>query len=322
MKKGLFKRVAATIILLTLSLANTTLPKVYAEDAYTGPMVGFMMSPMTEKLTLKPGDTHSGSFWIMNPEENTVSIEYSLKVQSFYRDENGKAVFEDVDGRGQLAKWTTLDTPDSSTLAPGDSEEIRYTIKVPYNVPAGGQYAAITATSVSHDVNKPNSAALKESVAMAHTIFAEVEGQTIRSGEISNLNSSSFLLDGNITVSSVVANTGNVHGTASYTLEVYPLFSSEPIYSNVEDPEKKLILPDRKFAHETTYENTPAFGIFNIVYTVKFEGGIEKELKKLVIKTPVWLVFITLIIISSLIVFIIYKLRSRHHHRRQTQETE
>ena len=319
MNKRLIKRVAVIMLMLTLLFINAIMSKAYAEEPQSVPMVGFTMSPMTEKLTLKPGDSYSGSFWIMNPEQNTVPVSYSLNVQSFYRDDVGKAIFEDIEGRGQLAKWITLESPDSNTLVPSSSDEIKYTIKVPYNVPAGGQYAAITATSLSSDADAPNSAALKESIAMAYTIFVEVEGQTIRSSEITNLNGPALLLDGDITVSSVVANTGNVHGTATYILEVYPLFSDEPIYSNVEEPEKKLILPDRKLAHETTYENTPPFGIFNITYTVKFDGGAEKELKKLVIKIPVWLIFIILILLISLVIFIIHKLRFRRRPVRSAE---
>ena len=312
MEKVFLRRVASIIFLFVLTFSFFASPRVNAEDAYSGPIIGFMMSPMTERLTLKPGESQSSSFYIMNPEENTISVDYGLKIQSFYRDPDNNAIFEDVEGRGQIAKWITLNVPDSGTLAPGESTRVDYTIEVPYNVPAGGQYAAITATSSFDDQEQPNSTALKETVAMAHTIFAEIEGETVRSGKITNLELPSFLLDGNISATSMVSNIGNIHGTATYTLEVFPLFSSEPIYTNEDEPDKKLILPDRTLFYKTSWENTPTVGIFNVYYKVEFESGVVEEISKLVIKCPLWLLLVIIPGIVSLGIFIIFRIRRRH----------
>ena len=300
-----------TIALILVATFAIT-PKANADDAYTGPMVGFMMSPMTKRVELNPGDTITSSFYISNPEQNTASVAYTIKVKSFYRDEESNAIFEDVDGRGQIANWITLDSPDSGTLAPNASEEINYTINVPTDAPSGGQYAAIVATSAPPEGGLPDSAILKETIAMAHTIFAEVKGETRRSAIIMDPELPSFLADGDIFAISKVTNTGNVHGTASYTLEVYPLFSNEPIYSNEDNPDKKLILPNRSIVHRLSWEGTPSIGIFNVRYKVEFEGGETKELNKLVIKCPIWLVLVvtSVIIIGS--IFIFYKIKKAH----------
>ena len=312
----------AVVVICSTVLATIIASDSYAEDLHVGPMAGFMMSPMTNRVTVKPGETYTGSFWIMNPEENTASIKYNLAVKSFYRDDDSKAIFEDVEGRGQMAKWITLDVPDVNTLAPRESSEVKYTINIPYNAPSGGQYAAITATSATADSGGADSAALKESIVMAHTIFAEISGQINRNSEIVDLESPTFLFDGNIVAKSKVTNTGNIHGTATYTLEVYSLFSDQPIFSNVSDPEKKLILPDRTLVHETTFENTPAVGVFNINYKVEFEGGNVKELKKMVIKCPIWIVFIILTVIVGFIIFIIIKIKTRSKRNKEAPTSE
>ena len=72
MKKQLQRRVVLLLAIFALFITTITTCNTYAEDAYVGPMVGFMMSPMTTSITLKPGESYTGSFWIMNPEENTV----------------------------------------------------------------------------------------------------------------------------------------------------------------------------------------------------------------------------------------------------------
>lgn len=315
MRKHFFSQFIVVAAVLTLSLVNFS--GVYADDPYIGPMAAFMMSPMTNRISLNPGETYTGSFWIMNPEENTISIKYSLEVKSFYRDDNSRAIFEDIEGRGQIANWITLNVPSSGSILPKESDEVFYTINVPEDAPAGGQYAAITATSVPPDNNDSSAIAVKESIVMAHTIFAEVSGETRLSAEITDLNSPSFLFDGNIVASSKVKNTGNLHGTATYTMEVYPLFSGQPIYSNVNAPVKKLVLPDRTMINEIVYEETPAAGIFNLVYKVEFENGEVKELKKLVIKCPIW---VFLIIISVIVGFVIYfVVKAKKRSRRQKE---
>lgn len=314
------KRILGKIVLVFLAAVasfTTVMSNAYAENTYVGPMVGFMMSPMTNRVTLEPGGVYTGSFWIMNPEENTTSVKYNLDIRSFYRDNDNKAIFEDIDGRGQLAKWITIDVPDNNIIAPKESDEIRYTIRVPQNAPAGGQYAAIAATSMPMDEDKDGAVSLSESIAMTYTIFAEVSGQTIKKSEITDLNSPGFIIDGNIVASSKVANVGNVHGTATYTLEVYPLFSDQPIYSNASDPEKKLVLPGRTMVHESVFENTPAAGFFNILYKVEFENGEVKELKKLVIKCPLWVLLIIASVVVGLIMYFVIKAKKRSRQRQK-----
>ena len=321
---ALSKRVVSAFFAAVLSLTFIIAPKASADENYVGPLSGFQMSPMTERIELKPGDTYKGTFYIMNPERNTSDLRYKLEVKSFYRDENNEAVFEDVDGRGQLADWITLDCKDSGTLAPRESANVTFTINVPYNVPAGGQYAAIVATSIPPEGDGgADSATIRESVAMAHTVLAEVKGNTIRTSEINSVDVPGFIFDGNIKASAKVSNTGNIHGTATYTFEVYPLFSSDPVYTNEDEPEKKLILPDRSLLHETVWENTPTFGIFNVHYKVEFEGGNVKEVTKLVIKCPVWLLFILLLVIIAIVAYVVRYIKGRKGARKEfTREPE
>lgn len=307
------KRVAMGVIAAVFGALSIGAASAWAEDntSYSPTAFsGFTMSPMNQRLILDPGESFTGTFNILNPATNTVPVKYDLSVRSFYRDEDNNAIFEDVDGMGQMAGWITLNTPESGTLAPGVVKEISYTINVPTNAPAGGQYASITATSSTDGESSGNAAVLQESVAMAYTIFAEIAGNTVHSGEIVEKDVPGFLFDGNISASSKIKNTGNVHGTAKYTLQVFPLFSNEEIYTNEENPEKKTILPNRTLYHETTWNETPAVGIFNVIYSVEFEG-VTQQVKKMVIKCPIWLLFIILFAVIALVLWLVLKFKGR-----------
>lgn len=299
------KKLLLAAVLAVTSLFVSSAP-VHAEELHTGPMVGFMMSPMTLRKSLKPGEIYNGYFYIVNPEENTIPITYKLKVQGFYRNEEGGAIFEDVEGRSQIVNWITINSPMQNTLAPSAADKVFYTISVPENPPAGGQYAAITATSTSNDT-----AMIQESVAMNYTMFIDIDGKNILSSEITDMSLPFFLFDGNITASSKVKNTGNVHGNATYTLKITPLFSNTPVYTNENDPAKKLVLPDRTAVEETVWEETPAFGIFNAYYKVEFEGGDTKEITKLIIKCPVWLLLIIVLGLTGFVLAIVKTVKSK-----------
>lgn len=273
--------------------------------------VGISVSPMIQKIVLNPGETYTGTFKVFNQAANKNDLSFEAEVIPFFADENYDAVYEKVGNYNQIVDWITVKNG-TGTLAPNNGADITYTINVPKNAPSGGQYAAIRVTSVNDKDSEGlsgTSTSVKVKYGIAYTIFAEIAGTTVRKGEVLDANVQSLLLDGNIKGTSTIKNTGNVHGTAKYTLKVFPLFSSEEVYTNEEDPATRTILPDRTLHNEISWDETPTFGIFNVVYTVEFEG-VTTEVSKMVIKCPVWLLFIIIFIIVALIVWLVIRMKS------------
>ena len=301
------KRVAKYLLVILLFTIAPMTPAFAEESA----PFGLTMSPMDEKIVLNPGEKYTGSFHISTASGQTDPIDYKIYVQNFYRDENGKTIFEEIDNTGKIADWITLNVDATGTLDVDTSKNVFFTIDVPEDAPAGGQYVAITVSSVPKDVNVKNgSAVISQSVGMAYLIYAEITGNTIHQGEIIDISLPSFLLDGNIKGSATIKNTGNVHGIAKYTLQVFPLFSNEEIYTNEEEPATKTILPNRVLSSNLIWEETPAVGIFNVVYTVEFEG-VTTQISKLIIKCPLWLLFIIIFAIIAIIIWLVVRIRMR-----------
>ena len=293
-----------------VALACTFFPSanVCAEDPGT---ISFLMSPMYEKISLDPGESYSSSFTITTPSQATADFNYQVYTQSYYRDENNIAIFEDVEGHSQMVDWITIDSPTTGTLPPDGYATIRFTINVPENAPAGGQYAAITVgTAHPETQGSDDGIKIQESIAMGYTVYAEITGETVKQGEITDINVPSFLFSGNITGSSSIKNTGNVHGDAIYKLQVFPLFSSEEVYTNEENPDIRVVLPDRTLYYETSWDNTPWLGIFNVLYTVEFEGVVS-QVSKMVIVCPIWLLFVVIFGIIMLIIWIVLRSKAR-----------
>ena len=274
--------------------------------------LGFSVSPMKQNIVLNPGDSYRGTFTVSNPASSENDFDYAITISPFYvkDDADYTAVFDEASDRTMISNWITLVSPAEGTIEPNSSDEIEFVINVPDDAPAGGQYAAITVSSASTNDQTEGSTGIREQLAIAHTIFAEIAGNTIKQGEIKEAGVPSFIFSGDLTASSKVKNTGNVHGKATYTLQVFPLFSDEEVYTNEEKPDEQVVLPDRTLYNQTIWKNTPSFGIYNVVYTVKFEGT-ETKVTKMVIKCPIWMLFSVLFAIAAIIIYLVLKIKAR-----------
>ena len=304
-----FKKLKTFVLAVMTAVSSVILPvtAVYAAD--DSEAYGFTMSPLKENIILTPGETFEGSFLIHNPATHVKDFEYEITVQPFYVNEDYTAVYEEEGSYNLMVDWITIDSDTAGSLAPNQQEEIHYTINVPSNAPAGGQYAAITVTS-ANATNEGDGSAILEKTAIAHTIFAEVTGNTIHSGDITDANVPSFMLSGNIYGESTIKNTGNVHGVATYTLSVTPLFSSEEVYTNEENPTVHNVLPNRSYYNKIEWDETPAMGIFNVKYTVDFDGVVT-EVNKMVIICPIWMMIVAIVVIVAIVCGIVMIIRKR-----------
>lgn len=302
------KKIAFSIIAVLCSL----IPNSAFADGY-----GITVSPMNERIILNPGETYEGSFDISNANVNTETFRYEAVPRAFYVDDNYDIYYDKNADLNQIVDWITIEDP-TGILDVNTVKKIRYTIDVPKDAPAGGQYAAIMVQSVrmEESENAESAVNLTQTIGIAHIIYAEIAGTSIHSGEIESVELPSFLLDGDITGSALIKNTGNVHGVGKYTLQVFPVFSNEEIYTNEENPVELTILPGRSRYNDTRWENTPPVGIFNVIYTVEFEG-VTQQVSKMVIKCPIWLLFIIIFVVMAIIIFIVMKVKGGKKAKRQ-----
>lgn len=317
-----FKQIKKWLVAIA-SISVLCAESLVSQAVYAGG-IGISMSPPNQKIILNAGGSYTGSFRVSNSQNNEGDFKYKVDIIPFYVNNNDYIVYEDTENYNQIVNWTSV-SPSSGVLPLGETEQINFTIDVPSDAPAGGQYMAITVSSDSSGTkdsgeNSELGLNMTQNISMAHIVYAEIAGTTTHQGEIINANAPSFLLSGNIMGTSTIKNTGNVHGVAKYTLQVFPLFSNEEIYTNEEAPETKTILPDRTIYNETVWNDTPAVGIFNVIYTVEFEG-VTQQVSKMVIKCPIWLLFIIIFAIAAIIIYFVMRAKSRKNSRKRI-ETE
>ena len=275
----------------------------------------FGVSPMNQSVVLNPGESYYSSFEVVNPGTNTEDFYFKVVIQPYYTTEDDQNNFESGNSYNIITDWITILSNETGVVSPNNVAEVEFAINVPKTAPAGGQYASLTVMS-DNTANGNDGYGIQENMAIAHIIFAEIAGETVKNGEFIEVSVPSFLLSGNVKGEAGIKNIGNVHGNAYYKLQVFPLFSDEEIYTNEEKPEKATILPDRVVYKEVAWPNTPEIGIFNVIFTVEYEG-VTQQVSKMVIKCPVWLMFIIIFAVIALIIWIFLMAKKRREARRR-----
>lgn len=287
---------------------------VHAEET-TQNAIHLQVSPTKQKLSLTPGSSYVGTFKVHNAGAAPFNYKVSATPYSV-TNENYSPDYTGLTNYTQIAEWISFEK-ETGLLQPGEVTEVAYTVNVPKDAPAGGQYAALMAET--SDGNAENA-----TVAVVHRVgmilYAAVPGETRESGEIIKNNVNTFYFNPPLTVNSLVKNTGNVEQTATYTVKIYPLFSNEAVFSNEEKPDKEKqldVIPDTSRFNSITWEGAPHIGIFSVEQTIEFAGQVSTN-KKLVLICPLWLLFI----IFALLFFIIFWLFSRARNRKREATRE
>lgn len=303
-RKNITKRIAVLCLAVWVVLSGMGAPFCAAEEVTINEGDAAMtVSPMRRSITLNPGDEYRGTLSIANPGSAVEDLPYKLEIKPFYVDENNQPVFGEAGNSTQMAKWVTLISPEKGVVHPNESVEVEYNIKVPSDAPAGGQYASII-VSTDFKAGTDGGVNIGEALSIAHLLLVEVTGEIREGGEIEEIGIDGFLLDGKVRAYATVNNTGNVHLPAVYKMEVYPLFSPDLLYGGKGTEEVHYILPDATLKNETVWSDTPVIGLFNVSYTVEYRDEV-REVSKLVIVCPWWMLMLMIILLIILILRIV-----------------
>lgn len=300
---------AAFIAALTFGVvSNVFADPASAEGEQQGSVI-LQISPTKQKISLAPGSSYVGTFKVHNagagPFDYTVSATpYSVVSENYDPNYTNTGTYT------QIADWITFDSAtQKGHLEPGQIVDVTYTVNVPKDAPAGGQYAALMAQTDSGNADNATIAVIHR---VGMILYAAVPGETRSEGEIVKNTVNSFYFDPPLTVSSLVKNTGNIEQTATYTVKIYPLFSNEAVFSNEDEPDSRDVIPETSRFNAITWEGAPRIGIFNVEQKIEFAGQTS-VVNKLVLICPIWLLFI----IFALLFFIIFWLVSRARNRKR-----
>ena len=241
--------------------------------------------------------------------ENAGEVEFSFKVyatpytvigDSYEPDFNSETNFT------QISRWISFDQT-QFTIAPGERQTVNFHIAVPKDVPAGGQYATIFAETLNDNTSPSEGIQMVARVGLI--VYAKVAGETRETAEIINFSLPTFYSAFNvpdITATSRVKNTGNTDLEAIYSFKISSIFNN----AVHEDRRVQIVFPETERQIEIKWDDTPLLGLFKVNFSVVI-GDANQEINAVVLVIPPWLIIITLLLLTFLIVWIIIKLKRR-----------
>ena len=276
----------------------------------------FTIMPMSQRFTLEPGKTYTGSITVVNPADATSDFHYKVSVTPYgVIGENYEADLATTTTRTEITKWIKIAEP-TGTVAPNGTKKVEFTITVPENAPAGGQYATIAVGS-NDQASASSGVAVRNVFEMASIIYGQVTGETIHKGEILENNIPGFSAVAPLTLTALINNEGNIHESATFVITVSNFFTGEVILPTEENDGNysELIMPETERFISREINNLPTVGAVKISQTIYYQGASSVN-EKVVILCPIW--FLILVILTFLaIVATIVGIVVRHHKRKR-----
>ena len=260
----------------------------------------FVVTPMSQNFDLEPGGTYTGSITVANPGNATADFSYMVSVAPYgVAGESYEADLATMSNRSMIVDWIKVDNPRGS-LKPNETAEINFSITVPENAPAGGQYASLL---VTEDTGAASSQGVKVNsiFEIASLVYANVAGETVTGGEILENNIPGFAMTGPAKVGALISNTGNIHQTATTVLEVKNLITGETVLPTEQNDGRhsEIIMPET--TRRTEYEITelPVVGVVRVSQTIYYNGISSVEMKDILI-CPIWFIVVSVILVCGL----------------------
>ena len=294
---------AALAILIILGSATHVAQALGGTEAVNKPNTSITISPASSVLELNPGDNYNGKFRITNTGVKAFDFDLSVSPYSVA----GVDYKQDLESdtlRTQISHWIKF-KQSRYHLEADQSVDVAYSVEVPTDVPAGGQYAVIFADTASSATSSGPAIDTVQRVGML--VYSRIQGDIRQAGSVESFNIPAWYSEPPLTASSLVANTGNVDFDAKYNLTVKTLFGREVFTSKTE----LSVLPDTERAVTLTWDKAPAIGIFNVTETVTVLGK-SFATTKLVVILPLCVIIVLLIVV---VLGLVALLTAARHHR-------
>lgn len=219
------------------------------------------MSPSSTTLTLDSGQTTSGVMKVIN--DGDVAYGFSVYARPYgVSNEQYDPDFTTQHSNANVYKWVQFDQT-KYQIEPGQTIEVRYTIRVPADAAPGGHYGVLFAETDEKGLEGTGVARKKR---VGNLLYVTVNGSHITKGAFKGFILPSWQTNAPVISSARIENTGNVDFRAKVSTIAKDLFGGVK-YKYTGDP---IVLPDTTRLVEMKWENAPNFGFFKVDQTVEF----------------------------------------------------
>ncbi len=301
--------------------------EVVAEEN-KAPAMSISISPVSKVLQLSENTTYEDKFKISNNGASAMKFEVYAAPYSYSYSETTDSYqlgFNNQNTYTQITRWITFKDTSGNwvekatfTAEPGTQVEVSYKISTPASIPAGGQYAVLFAHTISDNAG---GSGIKTEASPGLVVFGRADGETILSGESSDLKISDLLKVDNeekriINGSAKVKNTGNVDFIAAGTLKVTGIFGNVYYETPANSTRSKAsVIPEAELEISDSWDNTSYFGLFNVSWTVTYGNGQSETISQIILIMPLPIIILMISLLTIITIWIIISIRKRKERR-------
>ncbi len=276
----------------------------------------FTVTPTSNTIDLKPGETHEGYIMVSNPQDSKEDFDYSVEVSPYGVVGNDyKADLTTSSARTMLAQWVTIKNP-TGTVKPNEKVRVEYTITVPEDAAGGGQYAALVVSKNSNTEVTDANIGVNNVFGIASVLYAKIDGEINRSGDVLENSIPGFTTNLPVASSVMLKNDGNVHEDADIYLSIKNVLNGETVYPK--DGQSggitEEIMPGTTRYLTQNIQNISPLGIYEVKQTVQYLDS-EHVTTQILVACPIWFMFLVFVTVCSIAAFIVSCIL-KHKHRK------
>ena len=280
-------------------------------------MKGFVVTPMRQEIELEAGGVYEGYITVVNPADAEEDFRYTASISPYSVSDEYDVDLETRSTMNQMVDWVKLEDA-SGVLKPNEDRKIKYTITVPADAPAGGQYVAIGVTEDLGDtLQNTQGTHIYDVMQLSSVIYAEIAGETERGGKIVSNKVPGFVTQLPAKIELVLENDGNVHERADIKMEVKNLLSGEVLYPREDDPEKieEIIMPATIRNISRDIDVLGDLGVYQVTHNVEYLGE-SSNITQNIIVCPLWFMALVAATILAAIMTVVALVVRRKKQRR------
>jgi hypothetical protein len=281
---------------------------------------------ITEEL-VKPGDVISRKVNLTNKSDQEITFYVYLKdFKAAADDESGKAelIVPGSEPGNFISSWISVSS-EGITLAPGQSQEVPYTINVPANVGPGGYYGAIVFGTQAPKA-KPGEADKGASVGVAgqaaSLVLLQIAGIANEQAEVREFKTDKDFYSTPFKVNfyTKIQNLGNVHLKPRGEIVITDMFNKKVTTLTVNDIGGN-ILPASTRMFSNIWQDNFAFGRYQAALSLSYGTPADlggEGMKSLTMYWYFWILPVKFLIylgISLLILAAIFTIFLRYYRR-------
>jgi hypothetical protein len=266
------------------------------------PQIALSVSPTMQDVALVAGQTGNYEMTVFNDGVVPMNITMSAVPYAMNADYS-ENVFDAPSTRTQISQWVRFTDGDSQfRLDGGERKLVHFTVSVPLNAAAGGQYAAITALGQLEG----GGSGLAASYQIASLFLSEIDGTTVRGGEVVEREFGGWYDSSDVATRLSVRNTGNTHFFVVNRLIVEGFFGGDELARVENSP--SVIFGDDARDFELNWASDSPVGLYYLTQESDFLGETYSE-RRLALILPLWVIVLFVAVIAVLIALIIVKIK-------------